>query len=59
MLIFKVQCVYKKWITYSLPLYGWVNFPRKSWISFNYKSTKVRGAKWIDYEGKQIFDVVI
>ena len=24
--------------------FGWVNFPRKSWVSFNYKSTIVRGA---------------
>ena len=24
--------------------FGWVNFPRKSWVSFNYKSTNIVGA---------------
>ena len=39
---FSRYSVYQKWDYLLIATHRWVNFPRKSWVSFNYKSTRGR-----------------
>ena len=36
-----MQCIRIRSYLLTTPLLGWVSFPRKTWVSFNYKSISV------------------